>query len=115
MIQHAGLEVRAADVPACLEFWALLGWAQVEAPHGLERHAWVGRDGFQIHLQVRASPVAPPDGHVALVDPDLEATVARLTAAGYEVLEREQYWGARRILTRCPAGHRVELMSAPPA
>ncbi len=115
MIHHAGLEVDAADVDACLAFWALLGWTQVPQPDGIADGAWVERDGFQIHLQVQGTPVAPAVGHVALVDPDLNATAPRLAAAGYEVLERTQYWGARRIFTRCPAGHRVELMSAPPA
>ena len=115
MIHHVGLEVRADQVDACLAFWALLGWKQVPKPAGMRDGAWVERDGFQIHLQVRDVPIAPHDGHPALVDPDLDATAERLAAAGYELLERTQYWGARRIFTRCPAGHRVELMSAPPS
>ena len=115
MIHHVGLEVRAAHVDACLQFWAVLGWAQVPQPDGIADGAWVQRDGFQIHLQVREAPVVPAIGHPALVDPDLDATAERLAAAGYELLERTQHWNTRRIFTRCPAGHRVELMQAPPA
>ncbi len=114
MIHHVGLEVGRGDVDACLQFWALLGWTRVPQPDGIDDSAWVERDGFQIHLQVRDAPVAPAVGHPALVDPQLDQTAEDLVAAGYEVLERTRYWGARRIFTRCPAGHRVELMSAPP-
>lgn len=114
MIHHAGLEVPAAQLDACVAFWALLGWQRVPQPAGIADGAWVARGAHQIHLQVRGEPVAPRVGHVALVDPELDATTERLATAGFEVLERTQYWGARRVFTRCPAGHRVELMSAPP-
>ncbi|MBO9534097.1 MAG: hypothetical protein J7513_14090 [Solirubrobacteraceae bacterium] len=114
MIHHVGLEIEADDVVPCLEFWKLLGWEQVALPEGMREAAWLERDGHQIHLQVVALPVAPHIGHVALVDPDLDATVERIVAASGEVHERTRYWGERRIFTRCPAGHRVELMQAPP-
>ncbi|MFT4034225.1 MAG: VOC family protein [Patulibacter sp.] len=117
MIHHVGLEVAPEHVEACVEFWRLLGWQPVERPEGVdgEPGAWLARNGCHLHLQGRAAPTIPYDGHVAIVDPDLDATAQRLTAAGYELLERTRYWGARRIFTRCPAGHRVELMNAPPA
>lgn len=114
VLHHAGLEVGADQVQACVAFWELLGWQQVPQPDGIADGAWVARGDAQIHLQVRAEPVAPAVGHVAIVDPDLETTTDRLAAAGFEVLERTQYWGARRIFTRCPAGHRVELMAHAP-
>jgi catechol 2,3-dioxygenase-like lactoylglutathione lyase family enzyme len=115
MIHHVGLEIAAGDLDACLAFWAVLGWERVAQPDGITDGAWVQQGGFQIHLQVREAPVIPTIGHPALVDADLDATAGRIAAAGYELLERTQYWGERRIFTRCPAGHRVELMSAPPA
>lgn len=115
MIHHAGLEVRPADVAPCVEFWELLGWRRVPSAPGIDPSgAWLQAAGQQIHLQVREQPVVPSDGHVALVDPQLDATAERLAAAGHEVLERTPYWGARRVFTRCPAGHRVELMAHPP-
>lgn len=116
MIQHVGLEVRADQLDACLAFWALLGWQEVPVPQGIGDHGrWVARDGFQVHLLLVDEPVASPANHVALVEPDLDAIVDRLVAAGHEHLERTPYWGARRIFTRSPAGHRVELMTAAPA
>ena len=33
---------------------------------------------------------------------------------GFEVSERRRHWGARRVVVAAPAGHRIELMEAPP-
>lgn len=132
MIHHVGLEVHSRDLDACVTFWRLLGWHEVAVPDGIgDAGRWMqfgaqaalgevrgvaagGAVPQQIHLQVVDAPSAPEVGHVALVDGQLDATVERLAAAGFEVLERTRYWGARRIFTRSPGGHRVELMSAPP-
>ena len=115
MIQHVGLEVREEDVPACVAFWIVLGWREVPVPPGIVDHStWLERTGFQVHLQLADEPVIPYHGHLALVDGTIDETVARIQDAGYELLERERYWGSRRVFTRCPAGHRVELMAAPP-
>ena len=35
-------------------------------------------------------------GHVAIVAPDFEATLARLGEGGFEVSETRNLWGARR-------------------
>jgi catechol 2,3-dioxygenase-like lactoylglutathione lyase family enzyme len=114
-VHHVALETREADAQACVEFWALLGYSPVEPPASLrDRALWVERDGRQIHFMYADEPVVPSDGHVALIDRELDATVERLQAAGIEVRERSQYWGARRVLVDDPAGHVVELMAAPP-
>ena len=55
-----------------------------------------------------------PLGHVAVVADDYAATVARLEGAGFAVEPRARHWGAARSFVRTPAGHRVELMAAPP-
>lgn len=116
MVHHVGLEVDAGHLDACVAFWTLLGWHEVAVPDGIgDRGRWLQRGAQQVHLLVVDAPVAPHSGHVALVDSDLDRTAVRLAAAGHEVLERNRYWGARRIFTRSPGGHRVELMSAPPA
>jgi catechol 2,3-dioxygenase-like lactoylglutathione lyase family enzyme len=115
-IHHVALETRPADLAACVEFWALLGYRPVEAPPSLrDRATWVERDGRQVHFMRSDDPVVPPNGHVALVEPGLDALVERLRAAGVEVRERQQHWGARRVFVDDPAGHVVELMAAPPA
>jgi catechol 2,3-dioxygenase-like lactoylglutathione lyase family enzyme len=116
VIHHVTLEVREGDLEACVRFWALLGFREVEPPETLRgRVRWVERGGTQIHLQLAAAPVVPPAGHVAVVAEDYEATLARLRDAGIEPDHRRQHWGAPRAFVRSPAGHRVEVMAWPPA
>jgi catechol 2,3-dioxygenase-like lactoylglutathione lyase family enzyme len=114
-LQHVAVEVREADTAACISFWGLLGFWPVEVPPSLQGDtAWVERDGLQIHLLVADDPVVPPKGHVAVVCPDYEETLARLRESGFEPDPRREHWGAPRCFVRGPGGHRVEVMAAPP-
>lgn len=116
MIQHVALEVREADGEAEVAFWALLDFAEVTPPGELAaRSRWVQREGTQVHLLWADEPVVPPSGHVAVVCPDHDATLGRLRAAGFAPEPRAEHWGAARAFVNSPAGHRVELMAAPPA
>ena len=116
MIQHVAIEVRTGDVDACVAFWALLGFEPVAAPPALAaRSTWVqAAGGTQIHLLHAEQPTAPPEGHVAVVLDDYEATLQALRDAGFEPLARAEHWGSPRAFVRCPAGHRVELMAFAP-
>jgi catechol 2,3-dioxygenase-like lactoylglutathione lyase family enzyme len=114
-LQHTSLEIRESDVGAELRFWALLGFDHVETPSGLERRAtWVARDGTHIHLLHADAPTVMPRGHVAILADDYDATLARLRDAGFAFEADEEFWGAPRGFVRTPAGHRVEVMAAPP-
>ncbi|HEX2103415.1 MAG TPA: VOC family protein [Solirubrobacteraceae bacterium] len=114
-LNHVTLETRREDVEAEVAFWALLGFEQVQPPPGLrDRAAWVARDGTQIHLVYEDDPVVMPRGHPAVVAADYDAAVGRLRDAGFDVRPTEEHWGAARAFVRTPAGHRVEVMSAPP-
>lgn len=117
-IQHVAIETPRAAVPACVAFYALLGFEQVTPPGRLAEIAdWVERDGQQLHLlhtDSEADAVIPPRGHVAVVCPDYDATVARLEAAGFAVDPRTEHWGSPRCFVDDPAGHRVEVMQFPP-
>ena len=116
MLQHVALELDLADRGAAEEFWRLLGFDVVDPPPSLrERAAWLQRGSTQIHLLFSDDPVAPPQGHAAVVVEDYDATLAALRSAGYEPDPREQHWGAPRAFVQAPGGHRVELMAAPPA
>ena len=116
MIQHVAIEVREADVGACLRFWALLGFAQVPAPDALAaRSTWVQAGQTQIHLLHADEPVVAPEGHVAVVAADYDATLDALREAGFAPQPRREYWGSPRAFVRCPAGHRVEVMAFAPA
>ena len=115
MIHHVALESHRGDAAALLAFWRLLGFEEVAPPPSLaERASWVQRGATQVHLLWADDPVAPPEGHVAVVVPDYEATLAALREAGYDPEPRTQHWGAARAFVRAPGGHRVELMAAPP-
>ena len=114
-LQHTSLEIRTDDVPAELSFWALLGFDHVDAPAGLRARAtWVARDGTHIHLLHADAPTVMPRGHVAILADDYEATLARLRDGGFAFEPDEEFWGAPRGFVRTPAGHRVEVMAAPP-
>lgn len=114
-IQHVALEVRRSDVEACVAFYAMLGFARVDPPESLaDRAAWLQAGPAQIHLMWVDEPVVPPEGHVAVVAPDYASVTDALRAAGFEVHARAEHWGAPRCFVRDPAGHRVEVMAAPP-
>lgn len=115
-LQHVALEVRESDADAEVAFWALLGFAEVPPPDTLAgRTRWVQRARTQIHVLFAEEPVVPPHGHVAVVAEAFAEICARLAAAGRIPELREEHWGAPRAFALSPAGHRVELMAAPPA
>ena len=114
-LQHVALEVRDGDADAEVAFWALLGFEEVSPPATLAgRTRWVQRGATQVHLLFAQEPVVPSHGHVAVIAPAFAETCARLAAVGTIPELREEHWGAPRAFVSTPAGHRVELMAAPP-
>lgn len=113
MLQHVSLEVRPDQVRDCVAFWELLGFTEIEPPASLRRFTWVERDGTHIHLIPRDDPAIPVEGHAAIVAPDGD-TIERLRQHGFEPHEGSNAWNAPRWFVNDPAGHRVEVMSAPP-
>ena len=115
MIQHVAIEVREQDVAACVRFWALLGFEQVDPPPTLAaRAAWVQAGATQVHLLFAEQPAIASEGHVAVVVGDYDATLAALRGAGLDPSPRTRHWDSPRAFVRCPAGHRVELMAFAP-
>ena len=115
MIHHVAIEVREDDVATCVRFWALLGFAHVEAPAGLRARAtWLQARGTQIHLLHAERPHVPPEGHVAVVAADYDTTLQTLREAGFQPQAHTQHWGSPRSFVRCPAGHRIEVMAFAP-
>jgi catechol 2,3-dioxygenase-like lactoylglutathione lyase family enzyme len=115
-IHHVALPTRRDDVEAEVAFWALLGFSVVELPASLRgRATWVqAPDGTQIHLLYADEPVAARGGHVAIIAPAFDTTLAGLDAAGHPTQRRTPHWGAPRAYVHSPSGHLVELMAAPP-
>ena len=115
MLQHVTLEVTPAQVRACVAFWELLGFTEMEPPPLLrDRFTWVEREGSQIHRVPVEHPLAAREGPVAISADDSEATLSRLTAEGFSLREGTNAWNAPRSFVRDPAGHSVEVMSKPP-
>jgi catechol 2,3-dioxygenase-like lactoylglutathione lyase family enzyme len=115
MLHHVGIELRPADVDRAVEFFALLGFEEVEPPPALAAgFTWLERDGTQVHLMHEERPTVPERGHLAVVTPNLDGTVERLHEHGFETRPGRPHWGARRAHAVAPGGHRVELMAAPP-
>ena len=117
MIHHVALEVAEAEADRDVAFWALLGFAEVEPPGTLRSTSrWVERRGTQVHLLfAEAAPAVPPEGHVAVVAEGYDATLERLREAGFAPEAHREHWGAPRSFVTSPAGHRVEIMAAPPS
>jgi catechol 2,3-dioxygenase-like lactoylglutathione lyase family enzyme len=116
MLQHVTIEVTEDQVDACVRFYALLGFEQVDPPPSLAGAAtWVERDGTQVHLMTVDEPVVPPSGHHAVLVSDYDATLGALRDAGFDPDPRKEHWGSPRSFVRNPAGHRVEVMAGSPA
>jgi catechol 2,3-dioxygenase-like lactoylglutathione lyase family enzyme len=118
MLQHVSIEVAPGDQRACVAFYELIGFHEVDPPGTLaETSTWVEKGGTQVHLLHSDDPVVPPEGHLAVIvgRDSYDATLERLRAAGFDPDPREEHWGEPRSFVRDPAGHRVELMVAPPA
>ena len=102
-------------VEANAGFWELLGFERVAAPAALgDNVTWLEREGTQIHLIRTEGATAPVLGHAAVVVEGFGQTVEGVRAAGHEVEETRELWGARRAFAIAPGGHRVELMESPP-
>ena len=115
MLHHVSIEVPPDEAERALEFWELVGFQRVEAPEPIAEYVlWVEREGTQIHLIKSEQPTVSVLGHPAVVAPDFQATIDRLTVAGFEVEEHRELWGERRAFATMPGGHQVELMAAPP-
>jgi catechol 2,3-dioxygenase-like lactoylglutathione lyase family enzyme len=115
VLQHVSIEVPPEQVEATVEFWKLVGFEPVDSPEALGGYVtWLERAGTQIHLIHTDEASVPVLGHAAVVVDDFEGALDRVAAAGHEVAETRELWGARRAFAIAPAGHRVELMAAPP-
>jgi catechol 2,3-dioxygenase-like lactoylglutathione lyase family enzyme len=115
VLQHVTIEVKRADVEACVAFMQLLGFKRSEPPEGLRGVAtWVSRQGTQMHLLHVDEPIVPPLAHAAVVVDDYDTALALMREHGHEVRESTKYWDGRRAFARMPTGHLVELMETPP-
>jgi catechol 2,3-dioxygenase-like lactoylglutathione lyase family enzyme len=114
-LHHISIEVPPDQVERTVEFWGILGFEKLPAPDTIAEYVtWLERGPNQIHLIHTPEASVPLLGHPAVVAAEFDQTVAALHAAGFEFEESQQLWGERRGFAIAPAGHRVELMAAPP-
>ena len=101
------IELPAIDIPATKAFYAkVFGWTFVD--YGPEYVAFQahGRDGgFNATRKV----VAGGGPLVVLYANDLDATEAKVRAAGCEIISRESFEGGRRFLFRDPNGNEMAV------
>lgn len=77
---------------------------------------WFERGDLKVHLGVDEDFRPARKAHPAFVVTGLDVLIARLTAAGFEVVDDEQLAGYNRRYVADPFGKRLELMepSGPP-
>ena len=114
-IHHVNVVVPDGATDSVVPFYELLGLRRVAKPtEGVAQvGAWLDLpDGrTQVHVSERSgSPHA--EQHFALSVDDLDETAAALQAAGHPWQQGTVVLGARRGLTRDPAGNAVELVEA---
>jgi hypothetical protein len=115
MLHHAALEIELAKLPEETRFFNAIGFQEVPVPDNLgPGFVWLECGGTQIHLTCVSQPTNP-SGHIAIITPDLSATVSRLENDGFEVRPGRELWGEKRAKVTSPAGHTVEIMAAPPS
>jgi catechol 2,3-dioxygenase-like lactoylglutathione lyase family enzyme len=118
MIHHITREIPPSQLPACVSFYALLGFQAVPAPPGIAARAvWLERSQEGVRTQVHLMPAEgaePASGHFGVVCPDYERTCQELRQAGHEPEPRAQHWGSPRAYVRDPFGNLVEIMAWPP-
>jgi catechol 2,3-dioxygenase-like lactoylglutathione lyase family enzyme len=115
VLHHVSLEIAPEEVERTIEFFGLLGFAQIPAPDQIAPFVtWLESGTSQIHLIHTPEPTTPALGHPAVVARDFESAVAGLRDAGFRVEDADELWGERRSFAVLPGGQRVEVMAAPP-
>ena len=111
-IDHVQLAMPAGREDEARAFYAgLLGIPERAKPPALVARggAWFESDVVKIHLGVDADFHPARKAHPALVVRDLASLVARLRAAGVEVID-DAGEGHARVYVFDPFGNRLELM-----
>jgi catechol 2,3-dioxygenase-like lactoylglutathione lyase family enzyme len=111
-IEHVQLAMPAGREAEARAFYAgLLGIAEIEKPPELATRggAWFEDGTLKIHLGVETDFRPARKAHPALLVRGLRDLVARLQAAGVEVVD-EPLPGCDRVYVADPFGNRIELM-----
>jgi catechol 2,3-dioxygenase-like lactoylglutathione lyase family enzyme len=104
---------RGREAEAVRFYVELLGLTRIPKPSDLPNPdgVWLTLGDTQLHLGVQDGEIDRSSrAHVALLVESFDALVARLSAAGVEVVPATVVDGLRRAHVRDPFGNRLELM-----
>jgi catechol 2,3-dioxygenase-like lactoylglutathione lyase family enzyme len=112
-LDHVQVAMPAGGEDAARRFYTgLLGLAEIAKPEPLRATGGVWFEPG-LHLGVEAEFRPARKAHPGLRMADLDATAARLEAAGADVEWDERWPDVRRLYTHDPFGNRLELLAAP--
>src|SRR4051812_41678129 len=113
-IDHVQLAMPAGGEELARRFYGeVLGLAEIPKPPNLAARggAWFHCGPLQLHLGVESDFRPAQRAHPALLVTDLAGTIAKLTAAGFEVKhDSEAIQGFDRAFTADPFDNRIELL-----
>ena len=112
-IDHVQLAMPEGGEAEARRFYAgLFGIPEVPKPANLAARGgcWFEQTGLKIHLGVEKDFSPARKAHPAFLVDDLFALIARLQAAGFDVIEGEPLAGFMRRYVNDPFGNRIELM-----
>lgn len=111
-IDHIQLAIPAGGEDRARAFWVqLLGLVEFPKPDGLKGRGglWLLAGGLELHLGVDPDFKAAGKAHPCFRLPDLAATAALLTNAGFAVLWDDKLADRPRFFSADPFGNRLEF------
>jgi catechol 2,3-dioxygenase-like lactoylglutathione lyase family enzyme len=111
-LDHVQIAITPGGEVAARHFYGeVLGMPELPKPPALAGRGgvWFACGAQQLHCGIEET-VAPSRRHPALRTDDLDATRARLEAAGFPVRPDADLPGYRRFYTEDPFGNRLECM-----
>jgi catechol 2,3-dioxygenase-like lactoylglutathione lyase family enzyme len=115
-IDHVQLSMPAGGEALVRRFYGdILGLTELPKPPELSARggAWFRCGPLQLHLGVESEFRPAKRAHPALLVTDLAETIAKLSAAGFEVkYDSVAIEGFDRAFTADPFGNRIELLQA---
>ena len=116
-IDHVQLAMPAGGEDAARMFFGdLLGMDEIPKPEALRARGgcWFRRGACEIHVGVDPDFRPQRKAHPAFAVNDVDATSARVEAAGHEVRWDDAIPGVRRSYTDDPFGNRIEVVQERP-
>jgi catechol 2,3-dioxygenase-like lactoylglutathione lyase family enzyme len=116
-IHHIQLAMPAGQEDSARAFYSgLLQIPEVAKPPHLAVRGgvWFEKGSVKIHLGVEAGFRPALKAHPGLLSRDLKGLIARLKAAGVEIVDAEPMPGFDHVYVADPFGNRIELMQPAP-